>query len=71
MMALTTTVIGQEPSARPARGSQAQNPRALMRVFMRTAAMDGLAQMEHGRLATENGSAAEVTQFGQRMVDDH
>jgi predicted outer membrane protein len=33
--------------------------------------MDGFAEVEHGRLATENGSAAEVKQFGQRMVDDH
>jgi putative membrane protein len=39
--------------------------------FMRQAAMDGMAEVELGRLASQNGSAAEVKQFGQRMADDH
>jgi len=40
-------------------------------VFMRTAAMDGMAEVEHGRLAAQNAANDEVKQFGQRMVDDH
>jgi putative membrane protein len=66
-----TAVAGQEPSSR-----QAQNPAGAKSanadsVFMRTAAMDGLAEVEHGRLAAQNASAADVKQFAQRMVDDH
>jgi len=39
--------------------------------FMRQAASDGMAEVEHGRLAAKNASADDVRQFGQRMVDDH
>jgi putative membrane protein len=40
-------------------------------MFARTAAMDGMAEVEHGRLAAQNATHDEVKQFGQRMVDDH
>ena len=39
--------------------------------FMRTAADDGMAEVDHGQLATQNASSADVKQFAQRMVDDH
>ena len=39
--------------------------------FIGTAAMDGFAEVEHGRLAARNASSPEVKQFAQRMVDDH
>jgi len=39
--------------------------------FVKTAAMDGMAEVEHGRLAAQNAASADVKQFGQRMVDDH
>jgi putative membrane protein len=39
--------------------------------FIRTAAMDGMAEVEHGRLAAQNASSAEVKEFGERMVKDH
>ena len=41
------------------------------RHFVTTAAEDGLAEVELGKLAQQNGSSAAVKQFGQRMVDDH
>jgi putative membrane protein len=41
------------------------------RKFAMTAAMDGMAEVELGRLATERGASDAVKQFGQRMVDDH
>jgi putative membrane protein len=40
-------------------------------MFMKTAAMDGMAEVEHGKLAAQNAAASEVKHFAQRMVDDH
>jgi putative membrane protein len=40
-------------------------------MFIRTAALDGMAEVQHGRLAAQNATNAEVKRFGQRMVDDH
>ena len=71
LVAATITVIGQEPSARPAQGTASAKATSAEAVFMRTAAMDGLAEVEHGRLAIERGASADVKQFAQRMVDDH
>ena len=65
---------GQEPTstAKPAPGSPAQGtPAAADAMFIRTAATDGMAEVEHGRLAAQNATNDEVKQFGQRMVDDH
>jgi putative membrane protein len=62
---------GQEPAAtqpRPAPGAKPASPDA---PFIGTAAMDGLAELEHGRLATRNASSPQVKRFAQRMVDDH
>jgi putative membrane protein len=66
----------QEPaSAKPS--APKQNPKsteATMNAdsaFMRTAAMDGTAEVEHGKLAAQNAASDDVKQFGQRMVDDH
>lgn len=39
--------------------------------FMKTAAMDGMAEVEHGKLAAQHAASSDVKQFGQRMVDDH
>jgi len=41
------------------------------RKFAMTAAMDGMTEVELGRLAAERGASDGVKQFGQRMVDDH
>ena len=41
------------------------------RKFVTMAAEDGLAEVELGKIAQQNGSSAAVKQFGQRMVDDH
>ena len=41
------------------------------RHFITTAAEDGLAEVELGKIAQQNGSSGAVKQFGQRMVDDH
>ena len=39
--------------------------------FVKKAAEGGMAEVELGKLATQNGSSDEVKKFGQRMVDDH
>jgi len=41
------------------------------RDFLMDAAMDGLMEVELGRLAAQQGTSDAVKQFGQRMVDDH
>ena len=41
------------------------------RKFIEKAAQGGLAEVQLGKLAADKASAAEVKQFGQRMVDDH
>jgi putative membrane protein len=53
-------------------GTHAQDgPAAADAMFIRTAGMDGMAEVEHGRLAAQNATHDEVKQFGQRMVEDH
>jgi putative membrane protein len=39
--------------------------------FMDKAAQGGMAEVELGQLAEQNGQSAEVKAFGKRMVDDH
>jgi putative membrane protein len=39
--------------------------------FVMEAGQDGHAEVQHGKLAQQNGSRAEVKAFGQRMVTDH
>jgi putative membrane protein len=41
------------------------------RSFMEQVAAGGMAEVEHGRLASQNAGAAKVKEFGQRMVTDH
>jgi len=41
------------------------------RQFAMDVAMDGMTEVQLGRLATQRGASDAVKQFGQRMVDDH
>ena len=50
---------------------QPAQPAAGRKHFMEKAAQGGLAEVELGQLAQQNGSSQEVKDFGQRMVDDH
>jgi putative membrane protein len=63
---------GQNPAVTqprvPAPGARPASPDA---PFVGAAAMDGLAEVEHSRLATRNASSPQVKRFAQRMVDDH
>jgi putative membrane protein len=66
--ALTWSVVkGQEPAA----SKPGQKPASADAPFIGNAAMDGLAEVELGRLAMQSASSSDVKQFAQRMVDDH
>lgn len=71
-VALTSTLLaGQDrpsPKQQPVRGDK---PPTADAPFIGAAAMDGMAEIEHGRLAAQNASSAEVKRFAQRMIDDH
>jgi putative membrane protein len=70
--AFTWSVLaGQEPAATKPRPVPGEKPPSADAPFIGNAAMDGLAEVEHGRLATQNASAPDVKQFAQRMVADH
>ena len=68
--AFTWSVIAsQDPAATKPRPGE--KPASADAPFIGTAAMDGLAEIEHGRLAARNASSPAVKQFAARMVDDH
>ena len=60
------TAIASQDKPRPG-----EKPPSADAPFIGAAAMDGMAEVEHGRLATQNASSPDVKQFAQRMVDDH
>jgi putative membrane protein len=61
-----------EPGATGPQDTKAAKPTTSAdRTFMTTAAIDGMAEVEHGKLAAQNAASSAVKQFGQRMVDDH
>jgi putative membrane protein len=41
------------------------------KTFMKKAAEGGLAEVQLGQLAQQNGQSQDVKDFGKRMVDDH
>ena len=61
------------PTAQKAPAAQAATAKvgAADTAFAKQTAMDGIAEVEHGRLAADKATNPDVKQFGQRMVDDH
>src|SRR5947209_5126370 len=39
--------------------------------FVQKASQDGLAEVNHGRMAAQRASSDDVKRFAQRMVEDH
>lgn len=46
-------------------------PSAQSKQFATKAAQSGLAEVQEGQLAQQNGGSAQVKQFGQTLVQDH
>jgi len=54
-----------------AKGSAPSSLAGGERRFLETVARHGMAEVEMGRLAQQNGGSQQVKDFGKRMVDDH
>jgi len=65
-LSLSVGVLAQNPGDAPATALT-----TLDQKFVRSAAADGLLEVELGRLAQERGGGGEVKRFGERMVQDH
>lgn len=73
--------LPQQPGGTPGAGtpgampgpSAGGDPTVQMKdkLFLRTAAEGGMAEVQMGQLAAQKGGSDEVKQFGQKMVDDH
>jgi putative membrane protein len=62
-----TVAVGQMSGSTKASG----NVSAADQKFMDKAAQGGMAEVEMGQLAEQNGGSQNVKDFGKRMVDDH
>ena len=66
---------GTAPSATPAMAKSANTSGAKLpgdeRKFLEKAGMDGMAEVEMGRMAASKATDPQVKQFAQRMVTDH
>ena len=52
-------------------GSAAHTPQTADHTFAKNVAMDGMAEVELGKMASDRASSEQVKQFAQRMVTDH
>ena len=69
-----STVPGQSPSANgPATPNTPEPVPAKVddKKFLKQAALDGMTEVELGKVAEQKASSADVKQFAQKMVDDH
>jgi putative membrane protein len=65
---------GQPTTKPPTQGEKGQaksDAASADAMFMRTAAMDSMAEVVHGKQAQANGSSDDVKTFAQRMIADH
>jgi putative membrane protein len=69
---LSGPAFAQHPMAGPQRNATAQHELSQKdREFMKNAAIGGMAEVELGKLAQQNGHSPDVKSFGARMVQDH
>jgi putative membrane protein len=67
----TSGKTGQAGAGAPTTSGQGAATKGADAAFVHEAAIGGMAEVELGRVATQNASSDDVKQFGQRMVDDH
>lgn len=67
---LNAQAAKQSP-AKPSQAAGKSNMAAADHMFGMDVAMDGMAEVEHGKLAGEKAANDKVKAFGQRMVADH
>ena len=67
-MAQNATVQSTEPGSNMSKNGGVPTSD---RQFMDKAAQGGMAEVELGQLAQQNGQSQDVKDFGKRMVDDH
>lgn len=65
-LSLSVGVLAQNPAEAPATALT-----TLDQKFVRSAAADGLLEVELGRLAQERASGGEIKRFAERVVQDH
>jgi putative membrane protein len=67
------TAVAQEPgtAAHPSDAPGAGQASASDKQFVTEALTGGMAEVQLGHLASQKGSADDVKQFGQKMVEDH
>ena len=73
VIALTLSVpaIAQQPTSAPRNSAAQQQVSKPDMEFMKKAAIGGMAEVELGKLAQQNGQSQQVKDFGSRMVQDH
>ncbi len=69
-LGLATGAAAQTATTQPTASTTKSIP-AGDKSFAEHAAIGGLAEVEMGKVAQQNGASDQVKQFGQRMVDDH
>ena len=63
--------IAQQPTSAPRNSAAQQQVSKPDMEFMKKAAIGGMAEVELGKLAQQNGQSQQVKDFGSRMVQDH
>jgi putative membrane protein len=73
LLILAAPVVAKTPlaPARPAADAQAQHAGTGDQMFASDAAIAGMAEVELGTMAAQQGSSAKVKSFGMTMVTDH
>ena len=67
----SSSARAQDPAAHDSGSSDASSSALRDKVFLRKAIAGGLAEIQLGQLAAQQGGSDDVRQFAQRMVSDH